>query len=171
MVVNSNGVQYWQDGVGLCPMPSSLAYVPRKLTPLTVSKCRGGRFCVRFPGRIDNRMEDCTETSYKWLTGRVLPTNCTPTFKDEEGDVAVATNSTVKDGSRGAAYSIHTTKRPGTIRSVMPVNGPPQHLTLYHTELFGIIGALLLLQTLFQADNRQWQQLPAVLWCNNEAAV
>ena len=96
--------------------------------------------------------------------GRVLPTPSRFTFADKEADVVIATDGTVKDGQGGAAYSIHTTETLGTIKSIIPVDGSPRHLTSYRTELLAILGALLLLHKILTAEEGHWQNLTAVLW-------
>ena len=53
----------------------------------------------------------------------------------------------------------------------MPVDGPSNQTSSYHTKLFGILGALLMLNRLLQTEYRQWRRLTAVLWYDNEAAV
>ena len=92
-------------------------------------------------------------------------------FVDKSEDVVIVIDSTVKGGKGGAACTIHTTATPGTIRSVIPVDGSSRHLTSYRTELFAILGALLLLNKLLQAEEGFWCDLTAVLWCDNKAAV
>ena len=103
--------------------------------------------------------------------GSFMPTVTGPCFIDKEDDVVIATDGTVKNGMGGAAYSLHTTETPGLIWSVLPVDGRPTQIRSYCAELFGMLGALLLLHQQLEDQNRCWEQLTAVLWCNNEAAV
>ena len=100
-----------------------------------------------------------------------MPTVRGPCFTANEDNVVIATNGKVKNGRGGAVYSLHTTLTPGSIRSVLPVDGRPIQISYYRAELFGILGALLLLHQLLEAQKRRWEQLTAVLWCDNEAAV
>ena len=93
------------------------------------------------------------------------------TFTDKAEDVVIATNGSVKDGKGSAAYTMHTSATQGTMRAVLPVDGPPNHLTSYRTELFGILGALLLLKNLLSQHGDTWEKLSALLWCDNEAAL
>ena len=92
-------------------------------------------------------------------------------FNDTEDDIVIAADGAVKSSKGGAAYSLHTTKTPGTLRSVLSVNGLHSQISSYQTEIFGILGAMLMLNRLLQKENRQWRWLSAVIWCNNEAAV
>ena len=77
-------------------------------------------------------------------------------FTDERGDVIIATDGTVKNGKGGAAYSLHTTENPGSVRAVLPVDGLSSQISSYCTELFGILGVLLLLNRILQKEATQW---------------
>ena len=81
------------------------------------------------------------------------------------------TDGTVKNGKGGATYSLHTTENPGSVRTVLPVDGLPIQISSYCTELVGILNVILLLNRILQKEATQWQRLTVVLWCNNEAAV
>ena len=54
---------------------------------------------------------------------------------------------------------------------MLPVDGIAGKTSSYCAELFGILGALLLLYQLLDSHKQHWDQLSAVIWCNNEAAV
>ena len=88
--------------------------------------------------------------------GTILPTTNRLTFTDKDDDLTIATDSAVKNGNGGAAYSMHTTATLGTVRAVIPVNGPSRHLTSYQTKLLAILGALLLLHGLLQEEKGSW---------------
>ena len=107
----------------------------------------------------------------KRLRGNIMPTTSPPHFEDKVEDAVIATDGTVKGGRGGAAYSIHSTATPGSVRLVLPVDGAPRHLTSYRTKLFGILGSLLLLQNILLAEDKLWHHLTALVWCDNEAAV
>ena len=127
-------------------MPRNLSHVLRNLTLLQVHAAGDGSHRVRDPGRTKKKTKTRSATTHGRLIGNVLPTTCALVFQDKDLDAIIATNGTVKDGRGGAAYSIHSTGTPGTIRWVMPVEGTPRHLTSYCTELIEILGTLLLLQ-------------------------
>ena len=171
IAVHSNGDRYCCNGTNLIPMSRNLNYMPRKSTPLKAQESCGGNHRVRDPGRIERKTENCSVIVHGQLVGNVLPTAFPPAFKDKEDEAVIATDGTVKYGRGGAAYSIHSTETPGTIRLVVPVDNTSRHLMSYRTELFGIIGALLLLQNLLQAEDRLWHKILTVLWCDNKAAV
>ena len=101
----------------------------------------------------------------------MLPTTDTLQFNDTEDDIVIDTDGTVKSGKGGAAYSLHTTETPDSLRAVLLVDGLHSQISSYRTEIFGILGAMLMLNILLQKENRQWRLLSAVIWCDNEAAV
>lgn len=169
-VVTNEGARFWREGTKLVAMDEKLQYIFQKVYPLDVHASGSGERRVRDPG--------CTRESpgtnvdvYARLRGRVLPTANGPEFADQEDNIVIATDGTVRDGNGGAAYSIHTTETPGSIRAVLPVDGKYGSLSSYRTELFGILGSLLLLSHLLKSRGGTWDRLSAVLWCDNEAAV
>ena len=83
----------------------------------------------------------------------------------------MATNGTVQLGRGGAAYTIHTWDKPGTLRSVLPVDRCKRHTTLYWAELCGILGTLLAIHQLLCSKPRVWDHLTRTLWCDKIAAV
>ena len=79
-----------------------------------------------------------------------MPTKTGLSFTNKEDDVVIATDRTVKNGVGRAAYSLHTTDTPCSIWSVLPVDGRPSQISSYRAELFGMLGALLLLYQLLE---------------------
>ena len=170
VVFKCTGERYWREGTHLRAMENSLHFVPRKMHPVDVHVGGNAVHRVRDSG-LDRRSGDTRTDGYTRLRGNVMPTIHGPCFTDNEDDIIIATDGTVKLGSGGAAYSIHTTATPGSIRAVVPVDGSAVHLSSYRTELFGLLGALLLLYELLDLQRTGWERLSAVIWCDNEAAV
>ena len=42
-------------------------------------------------------------------------------FTDQEGDIIIATDSTLKKGKGGAAYIVNSVDAPGTLKAALPV--------------------------------------------------
>ena len=170
VVIRNTGERFWRDGTNLKAMEYEMHYVPRRLHPVDVHRGGGSIYRVR-----DSGASGCTRhadmSGYARLKGNVMPTTRGPQFTDREDDICIATDGTVKMGSGGAAYSIHSTATPGSIRAVVPVDGTAVQLSSYRAELFGLLGALLLLFELLDSQRRTWEKLTAVIWCDNEAAV
>ena len=170
VVFQKEGKRYWREGTSLREMDRTLQYAPSRLYPVGVHVAPGGCHRVRDPDR-KNREPNDEEAIYRRLRGHVLPTATVPYPTDKEEDIVIATDGTVKRGKGGAACTVHTTECPGTIRSVIPVDGGSHPPTSYRAELFGILGALLILHQIMQGQKRRWERLTAVLWCDNQAAV
>ena len=60
---------------------------------------------------------------------------------------------------------------PGTLQSVIPVDGNPEFSTWYRAELFGILGAIIAAHHLLSIYGDTWRSLTGTPWCNNKAAV
>ena len=94
-----------------------------------------------------------------------------PAFTDQEGDIVIATDGTLKKGKGGVAYIINSANTPGTLKETLPVAGDGRQLTSYRTEIFGILGALLMLKELLQIQSTGWKHLTGTMWCDNKGAV
>ena len=77
----------------------------------------------------------------------------------------------VKRGRGSAVYSIHSRSTPRTLQSVIHVDGNPKSTTLYRTEFFGILGAIVVVHHLLSVSGDMRRNLTGTLWCNNKAAV
>ena len=105
------------------------------------------------------------------LIGETHPKMSPPNWSDMADNLEIATDVTFKDGRIRAAYTIHSRNRPGTLQSVLPVDGNMKYTTLYQTELFRILGAIIAAHQLLTATNKPWENLSGSLWCDNKAAV
>ena len=143
---------------------------PATLHPVTVNVRRGGQLAVRDAG-AKAPIASSGSDPYKRVQGEHYPMVTAPVFTDVEGDVVMASDGTVSAGRGGAAYIVNSGVIPGTLKSVLPVDGTTRHTTSYRTELFGMLGALLTLRMLLQEQQQQWRHLDGTLWCDNEAAV
>ena len=103
--------------------------------------------------------------------GEQHPATSPPTWTEVPNNIKIATDVTVKRGHGGAAYSIHSRSTPRTLQSVIPVDGNPKFTTLYRTELFGILGAIVAVHHLLSVSGIMWRSLTGTLWCDNKAAV
>ena len=92
-------------------------------------------------------------------------------FTDQEGDIVIATDGTLKKGKGGAAYIVNSVDTPGTLKAALHVDGDGRQMRSYHTEFFGILGALLTLKELLQIQGTGWKHLTGTLWCDNKGAV
>ena len=92
-------------------------------------------------------------------------------WSEVPNNIKIATDGTVKNGRGGALYSIHSGSTPGTLQSVIPVDSNPEFTTLYRTELFGILGAIIAVCHLLSISGNTWRSITGALWCNNKAAV
>ena len=92
-------------------------------------------------------------------------------WTDAENDWEIATGGTVKDRRWGGAFTLHSRTTLGTLQLVIPVDSVPRRTTLYRTELFGILGAVITLHHLLTATGNAWENLTGKIWCNNKAAV
>ena len=54
---------------------------------------------------------------------------------------------------------------------MVPVDGSAVQLSSYRAELFGLLGALILLYDLLDSQRQSWEHLSALIWCDNKAAV
>ena len=169
-VVYRNTERFWRDGTRLHAVENTLHYVAEKMYPVAVHGQMIDRLRVRDPGQVKKSPNGASD-AYLRLRGRILPTATGLRFNDVEGDVVLATDGTVRNGKGGAAYTIHTTEEPGTVRSILPVDGGSTATTSYRAELFGILGAVLALHLLLGKHQPRWKYMTAVLWCDNEAAV
>ena len=79
-------------------------------------------------------------------------------FIDQEGDIVIATDGTLKKGKGGVAYIVNSVDTPGTLKAVLPVDGDGRQMMSYRTELFGILKALLTLKELLQIQGTWWKQ-------------
>ena len=168
VAVHKDGRQYRRDGRKLLAVAERMID-EQTLTPIDVREGRDGYLTVRDAGRTQTTTAGLN--TYKRLNGLQYPTVSQPKFTDVEGDIVIATDGTVKQGKGGAAYVVTSSYVPGTTKGVLPVDGAPWHTTSYRTELYGMLGALLTLQTLLQQQRQQWVRLSGTLWCDNKAAV
>ena len=169
VVVNKDGRQYKRDGRQLLATPER-EIDDRSLYPIDVQEGRGSGVKVWEAGFLRKTMSE-TLDRYERLRGSQYPTVSMPRFTDVEGDIVIATDGTVKLGKGGAAYVVTSSNVPGTLKGVLPVDGASRHTTSYRTELYGMLGALLTLQTLLQQQGQRWDKLSGILWCDNKAAV
>ena len=170
MVVNCEGQRFWREGAGLRSMREDLQYVAQKLHPVQVHEARSGMRRFRDPGWLRCNCVD-GEDGVRRLRGRTLPTMQGLCINDIEGDLVIATDGTLKNGKGGAACTLHTTVEPGTIKAIIPVDGRPNQLSSYRTELFGMLGALLILHEVLQNYKGPLLLATATLWCDNQSAV
>ena len=134
-------------------------------------KCRREQWrIIRDADGLPMVAKEISET-YSKLRGEVYPYVTCPKFADVEDDVVVATDGSLKDSNGGAAYVINSIRTPGTLKSVLPVDGNKIHLTMCRIDLVGILGELLTLRAILQEQGRIWKHLSGTLWCNNKGAV
>ena len=141
-VTGPDGSRYWRRGGGLSPMDPQMQLVEQKTRPLLVWRRGPNNLMVRDEG-YTKRQQDSVVNAYCRLQGDKLPMATAPQFSDREGDIVIATDGTLREGRGGAVHMINSVRTPGTMKSVMLVDGT--RLTSYQTELMGILGALLAL--------------------------
>lgn len=168
--VRYDGTLYRREGVTLVESGGNMRFDNTRLYPLQVTTRRGTQLVVRDPGS-GQYSPGVIIDEYDRIKGDLFPTVTSPEFEDEEEDIVIATDGSLKNGSGGAAYIINSIRTPGTLKSVLPVDGDRRQLTSYRTELFAMLGALLTLKGILLAQVRRWDKLSGTVWCDNKSAV